>query len=270
MRILPSGLQSPVMRLICNTIKPRSEDIEVELDGGCKMLVDLEEFVGWQIYMRGLFQPYLVSAIRKHLSPGKTFFDIGAHFGQFSLIAALEVGSNGSVHAFEPGPSQFRYLKHNVAANSLENIVRANELALGKAKGTVGFAEVQGGNLAASFIAEAADQTTQVEMTTIDSYCDENRIEAIDAIKIDVEGVELDVFKGAAETLSKNLPTFIAYENDDKHCKRYGYESSDLHELIFSYGYRIFGARGNELLKDQLGRNQRQDDFIALQNNREP
>jgi FkbM family methyltransferase len=228
------------------------------------MLVNLREISGIHIYLRGWHQPYVLRPILQFLRPGMTMIDVGAHFGQFSVAAGLAVGSEGAVHAFEPGRDQLRYLQHNVEINKLKAIVQINRTALGSSPGTIGYKSGAEGNLGGSHV---VPDGTDVALTTLDRYCADRGVPKVDALKIDVEGYELEVLRGFARTLRENPPGLIAYECDVKTTSRYDYEPQDLHSILLDAGYSIRKARGGGAIdRKNMARPQWQNDFIARLN----
>jgi len=136
--------------------------------------------------------------IKSHLANGHVFVDVGANVGFYSLIASKLVGSAGRVYAIEAVPSSIAVLRANVKFNDCRNVVVHGVAAWstrGKVKLSVplslyGLASVARNGL--SFTVEA--------FTLDDLLRNENRIELI---KIDVEGAELEVLKGAQKVLRK-------------------------------------------------------------------
>ena len=227
------------------------------------MILNLADYVCFQIYMRGFYEAEVVRHLRSYLRPGMTFFDVGAHFGQYTLVAAGLVGGSGAVHAFEPGPQQHEYLKRNVRLNGLGQVC-ANFVALGESIGTVGFVVAPLRNLGGSHVAPADGGTLEVPMITLDMYCHDSGVAAVHAMKIDVEGAELQVLRGASETLARRPPSVIFYECIDRLCRRFGYRAVATHELLLSHGYRIHTVRGWKLEPvDALG-SEDITDFVAL------
>src|SRR5687767_1803175 len=101
---------------------PTDEEITVDLPTGGRMVINPADYVSYYIYMLGLFEGDILRAALSQLRAGDTFFDIGGHFGQYTIAAGLKVGPSGRVHVFEPGSVQDRYLRKNIAINNLENI----------------------------------------------------------------------------------------------------------------------------------------------------
>ena len=127
--------------------------------------------------------------------------DCGSHHGLVSLIAAKEVGALGQVFAFEPLPNNADVIKENAILNSVDNIT-VEKLALGHSNSMVEFVNDSNG-----FIASGVSQkpTIQVETITLDAYFKGRKYP--DFIKIDVEGNEINVLKGAIN-IFKDIPCF--------------------------------------------------------------
>src|SRR5882724_1758587 len=73
-------------------------------------------------YLEGDYEAAVERVLLSNLRPGTVFYDVGAHIGVFSLVAARNLGVQGSVFAFEPDPSNVRRIKEHVARNQLDAI----------------------------------------------------------------------------------------------------------------------------------------------------
>lgn len=239
------------------------EDIEIALDANLKMKINLVDFVSYHIYARGYYEEDTVRAIQSILEPGMTFFDIGAHFGQYTLIGAAAVRPAGTVHAFEPGPEQMSYLKHNVALNQLDNVV-LNQIALGDRIGEIEFSIGPKVNLGSSRIGATWDKTIKVEMTTLDAYCDTHDLSKIDVVKLDVEGAEMLVLEGARKTFASVPPKAVFYECIDSLCEQYGFRASDVHDFFRSEGYALMRATRRGIEPITWPPPDDQEDFVAI------
>jgi FkbM family methyltransferase len=153
-------------------------------------------------------------AIKNHLRAGDTFWDIGAYTGWFSLLARKIVGSNGKVVSFEPSPDVFNLLSAN--ASGL-HCIRVIQCGVGNAD-TVAFFAAQGASSSASFVEDVTKinrhylpetpvQQVEVSIRKLDSLMIELGRPSL--VKIDVEGFELEVLKGATGLLSTARPTLI-------------------------------------------------------------
>lgn len=135
------------------------------------------------------------------------FCDVGANIGNHTLYFACVM--NRDVIAFEPLSQCYDQLAHNVALNHCEDQVKLHNLALGAESG-VGRMVTTPGNLGASqFI---RDEAGEVRLATLDDTLDATATIAL--IKIDVEGYELEVLKGAKATISKHKPVLVIEARD--------------------------------------------------------
>jgi len=155
-----------------------------------------------------------------YLREGMTIFDVGANVGEMSLIFSFFVG-NGKVHAFEAGSSAFERLKVICAAAGKQNVV-LNHLALSDIKGFIRLNIYEDALL--SFNSQAVRPlknygidaepiaVEETSATTVDDYCETNKIEHIDLLKIDVEGAELQVMRGARKMLESKRVACLTFE----------------------------------------------------------
>lgn len=139
------------------------------------------------------------------IKPGETVVDCGAHIGAFALMAARKVGPSGRVLAVEPGPESGALLAENAARAGLAQLdIRA--CALGDRDGVTELYLGTGpeGNPAADTVFPTADRRAmRVPMRRLDGVLKEERLGAVDHLKIDVEGAELMLLAGARETLAR-------------------------------------------------------------------
>ncbi len=149
----------------------------------------------------------LMAQLAKSLEPGETFWDIGANIGFYTVLAARIIGPSGTVIAFEPEPASRTRLIENLALNGLSSQVKIQPLALGRADDTLQLqtaAHASAGThrLTSASTAPALDGTTvEVQVRPGDALRAEG-LPVPAALKIDVEGAELDVLAGLTETLA--------------------------------------------------------------------
>jgi FkbM family methyltransferase len=141
--------------------------------------------------------------MRAFLPRAKVVFDVGANVGDWA-IEALQIAPKATVHCFEPGSATFARLQQR----ALPGDVRLNQVALGavsEERTYFVFGEGRGTNslyLRNGVEDSAAVATESVPVITTDDYCAREGIERIDFLKIDVEGHEIDVLKGARGLLA--------------------------------------------------------------------
>lgn len=150
-------------------------------------------------YWTGVHEVEVQEALSSLLEPGNTCWDIGAHAGFFTILASRAVGPEGQVHSFEPSSDTAARLEWAIAENSLDN-ARLHRIALAGEDGDATLFS-RGSSLMATLVPTGSSVgSTTVPCRTIDSLAAELRIP--DVIKVDVEGLELDVLAGGAATFA--------------------------------------------------------------------
>lgn len=170
-------------------------------------------YIGRAIDLYGELGEYEISIFRQLVKPGQTVFDIGANIGAHALALASLVGPHGHVGAFEPQRVIFQIMNANMALNGLHH-VKTYQTALGSTAGSI---KVPPLNYAAEFNFGGVEldkvrEGEEVPMVTFDSLA----VPACHFAKIDVEGMELEVLKGMADTMRRCRPAMYV-ENDRAH-----------------------------------------------------
>ena len=176
------------------TIQTRGKGLARVLPGGevIRVLPEYED-LSWN--------PDEYRAFRDAVRPGMVALDIGANLGAYSTLLGRWIGPTGSVFAFEPAPQPFDGLRRHVRLNDLAGVVTPVHSAVGESltPAALLLADTSGESRLAG-TADRADRTMRVPVTTVDEFCARERI-APDFIKVDVEGGELSVLRGARETI---------------------------------------------------------------------
>ena len=143
-------------------------------------------------------------AFRQAIRPGATALDVGANAGAYALLLGQWVGQHGAVYAFEPAPDTFDGLVRHVTLNALDNVVHAERMAVGGTTAAAASLLVSNapGESRLARASETTQNTVDVPVTTIDDFCAANGLTP-SFIKIDVEGAELDVLRGARATIRR-------------------------------------------------------------------
>jgi FkbM family methyltransferase len=150
--------------------------------------------------LNGDFETRELKFVEHYLRLGMVVFDIGAHHGLYSVLVAKCVGKKGRVRTFEPSPRERKYLKQNLRINHCHNVT-VESFALGRSAGRAELFLVEGTedcchSLRQPSVAETS-RSVLVEMQSLDEYLQKQKIEKVDFIKLDVEGGELEVLRGA-------------------------------------------------------------------------
>jgi FkbM family methyltransferase len=159
--------------------------------------------------------------IIEHFTPkqGDIVVDIGAHMGRYTIISSKRVGTNGKVVAIEAHPGNFEMLNRNIKLNQLTNVIPLNYAVYSKeTKIKLYLPEEDSGftiyNTIMSNRAGTEDKFVEVNANTLDCLLQLNQIreEEVNWVKIDVEGAEFEVLKGATNVLSKSKDIALLIE----------------------------------------------------------
>lgn len=200
----------------------------------------------------GLFEFTVQEVVKHFLSKGDVFVDVGANIGYISAIGAGEVGVSGEVHSFEPVPVYFEYLSLLSKLNPSHQLY-LNNFALGEHEAAnkidVGVnANIGANSMIEGFVHEdMVAETIVVPTKRLDEYLEEKRT-CPNFIKIDVEGYELAVLKGASRYFEegKNSLPPILVEITPRVYRGPGMDISELEDYMFSWGYRSYSAFGRD------------------------
>ena len=163
-------------------------------------------------------------------------YDIGAHVGFYTLLASQLVGPDGRVIAFEPVRRNLNYLRRHLEINHCVNVV-VIEAAVSDRSGTAPFS--QGVDYSQGYLSQTKDDI-MVNTVSIDELVMSGEIPAPDYIKIDVEGAELFVLRGAKSTLSNcNVEIFLATHSPKIHI--------DCCDFLTSLNYKLKVIVGDDL-----------------------
>jgi FkbM family methyltransferase len=182
-------------------------------DGLALRVPSLRESIGFHLLIDGVYEPETMSCLEQQLPRGGTFVDVGANIGVFTCRAASIVGPSGRVLAIEASPAIRPYLEENVGANCAGNVVVEPCAAADVDGGDVDFFEAPRtsfgmGSLAPQFSGTA----TRVPGRTLDAMLAGRGIDHVDVLKVDVEGFEASVFRGARRLLAGERPPLVIFE----------------------------------------------------------
>jgi FkbM family methyltransferase len=219
---------------------------------------------GTEMPQRRIFLPLL--------RPGWHCCDVGAHVGDYTVEMALLVGSQGSVHAYEPVPHYFGLLQKTIAANGLTNVV-PRLAAVGAAPGIVNVpVEMLGGNLARPRqIGITSEPLASAAMAAVAVIRLDDELEQLDALKVDCEGYEVAVLKGMERLVRNNQGLIVLLEVHDTGLQDVGSSLSELGAmLVDEYRLKIYqiGSRHCICTRvegpfDRFPQRRTRDEFVA-------
>jgi len=161
-----------------------------------------------QAYLRAVYEPGMQQLFRNYLRPGWVVYDVGAYAGFYSLYSALLVRPGGQVLAFEPNPKSRASLERRLRANP-DFMIRTMPYALSDHCGALPMDISRGSQSHISGSAQCV-----VEARSLDSLVQGSGLPVPNLIKIDVEGHEERVLRGALKTLQGSLPVVLCDYND--------------------------------------------------------
>lgn len=191
----------------------------------------------------GFWEPSLSHNLKKNLSGDGVFVDIGANIGYHSLFAAKLLANGGRVYSFEPQLSVYKQLLQSIRKNRLSNISVFNT-ALSDHEGeeTLYVREENVGGSTLLTLPEMesfhVDSKMRVPLTALDSYI--KIFPRVDAIKIDVEGYEYEVFKGSEKILDSYHPIIFMEFSPVFYVQDYATKPQELVIFLQSKGYNFF------------------------------
>jgi FkbM family methyltransferase len=163
----------------------------------------------------GTYERGEIAYVLQRLEAGDVFVDIGAHIGYFTLPVARRVGPAGRVIAVEPSPASAEILNRNVVLNDL-HWVDFYQVALsdedGEAELSVSKDSVMWNSLRPEGILGAISETIPVKTRSLTSLLNEAGTSRVAGLKLDVEGLEIEVLQGAEEVLNLNPHAFLMFE----------------------------------------------------------
>jgi FkbM family methyltransferase len=212
--------------------------------GGQQFFLVAEGAVAADTWSQSRFERHELDFILKILQPGMTFFDVGANVGLYSLAAAKKV-VHGKVFSFEPCQWTYQRLLRNVELNGLQN-VSVIRTALGEFSGQavlqINAPGKDGLNTLGGPRHPDSEITGQesVPISTLDGFLAQENVSRVDVMKVDVEGAELSLFRGAKNLLEQPASPLILYESDAMLTSGFAYHPVETMWLLERHGYSFF------------------------------
>lgn len=214
-----------------------------DFDGDLTIELNRSSYISNAIYWGGHHSTHIADFLASYLRPEMTFADVGANIGEMTLIAAKRL-VKGKVLAFEPMPETFAQLARNVELNRFKTVTLFNHGLFNQddslslyVKEDRPFGMVNEG--VPSLFSTGADQKAlAVRLRKFDDVAAECDLKRLDVMKIDVEGAEMMVLRGAENSIRKFRPVIIA-EMSEANFQRAGYTSVELLSYIRGLDYEV-------------------------------
>ncbi len=226
-------------------LAPAERYVTVKLDKGFRMKLDLADEEQRKIYFYGHYhERYEARMVLGLLDRDEVFWDIGANIGYFSLVAATALNNSGQILAFEPGRLAYERLLDNISLNPFTNI-KTFQLAVAATEGeAVLYLSGDIADSSASLYHSGKGQPDRQVCKTIslDKFMVEQGLRPPDFLKIDVEGAELAVLRGAENLIASSSPLLLI-EMEEKNLRAAGASKAAIQELLGGHGYRATHLR---------------------------
>ena len=209
---------------------------------GARIDLDLSDLVQREVYL-GVFEPRETRWARSRLRPGMTFVDVGANIGYYTLLGAQSVGSGGRILAIEPGPYAYRRLQETVERNRLEQVTTL-PIAVGAEAGRLPLyiPPENSGNYSPTMLPSEGGTPVETEVRTLDDLLEEHGVERVDLLKLDVEGFEPAVLRGARRALAEGRIGAALCEFNDFWLREAGTDPEALYETLTAAGFSDTGG----------------------------
>jgi FkbM family methyltransferase len=221
-------------------VRPPHRRYMVELDNGLRFwLLSGDQYISPAI-ATGDYESVETAFVRRHVTSGMAVVDIGANLGWFTAHLALLVGGGGRVDAFEPRSDLMDLLTKTIAENRLTNVTThnlalADQNSYGQVIWSVHDVNPGGTNLVFSDFAMPGIITQPIIVKTLDTWIPHR----VDFIKIDVEGSELLVFKGAERILANDRPLILVEINPSNLMRTSGVSATEFGRFVERLKYYL-------------------------------
>jgi FkbM family methyltransferase len=235
---------------------------------GVRFETDLSDRIQRQMWA-GTYEPHVRECFNVLLDDGSVYLDVGGHIGYHSVFAAHKVGKTGKVFAFEADPGVYGRLSKNLAQFPWAHAIHAavwdttRELVFERSHveresgwGTVCMVRDLGGG-----------EHVNVHAVCLDEWIHSTPLTRWDAMKLDAEGSELAVLRGARSSLEEFTPILILEINEPL-LRQAGTSSSEVAEFLVARGYRLFRLSYRELTNWDESQNDGYSDVIGLPDHR--
>ncbi len=244
--------------------------IKIRSKRGFDILINLKDTgVSKEIFLFDEFEPHNEAFITAHLVPGETFVDIGANIGWFSLIAAQR--GAGQVLAFEANRRTCKMLTESVQMSPWRDLIEIYNVALAPSAGVLNYEDIQSGNIGGGQVHQTDYRHTQNADIIADKYAatadafGDAPMAAVPAasldslladyegkiglVKMDVEGSEPYVLRGAAQTLARHRPKLLIEFHKDKLEFSGDCSIAQLTAQLSDFGYDLYDFQSDKNTK---------------------
>ena len=212
----------------------------------------LSDYMDWLLYFHS--DTDSSAPVLEYVNKDNVILDIGGNIGQTALFMAEKTGRNGRVVSFEPFPETYRRFLTNLKLNpGIQNLTVEN-IALGNSRDKLKMSATTEGNSGQTRIAnpsEPGNNLVDVEVMPLSEYLKTRPLQKIDLIKIDVEGFEYNVLKGATDVIRSYQPVLFI-ELSDKNLQQQGSSVTQVVNLLSEMSYSVMDINSGEIIGETI------------------
>lgn len=231
------GLARTVYRVVRKLLPSSLTLWQVNLKG-TRYLIWANEDIGKKIILTRSYESKEIAFLGRSLREGDVCFDVGGNIGFYALNFAKGVGASGKVFSFEPLKRNALLIQLAAEMNGLGNI-SVHNIAVSDAPGFVSMVIPEEDGAYAYIDKGKAKAQSNISCITVDDFVRDNSIEKVDVMKVDVEGAELQVLKGAAHLFREKemRPRLVMIEIVDEYLRRFDSSEQDVFNFMKDVGY---------------------------------
>lgn len=215
----------------------------VELVPGRKIICYPDSSSGGLIIYKRLFDYEEMTYLLEHLKKESIFIDIGANIGDYSLIASSII-TKRTIHTFEPFQSVLMRLKENIVLNNIDNIAVHEEVV--SDKDGYEYFDFESESEVNHITYTKTKASSRLKCIKLDTFAKSEKLEFIDFLKIDVEGAEMKVLKGARHLLKEQkIKTMLLELN--KNNQVFGTNNLEIINYLRRLGYKMYQIKKGKL-----------------------
>jgi FkbM family methyltransferase len=233
-------------KLIPNNYQYAKNSFRIFEYNGVMLKLDISDYLAHYLYFG--FKDSSHIKLYKLVKKNDLVLDIGTNFGTTLLQFAKIIGKNGFVYGFEPDPQNFSICQNNIKLNNFSNI-KVENLGVGSKEDKLMLIVDSENNRGMNRISieNKGKESYIVKIICLDDWIRSNNINQINLIKIDVEGFELEVLKGAEKTL-KSIKPILFIELDDNNLKLQNSSAKELIEYLVQFEYEIMHSENEKMI----------------------
>ncbi len=227
-----------------------------QLGNGASAEYKVSELLDRSRYLYGIHEYTASSVFVAQIAPGSLVLDIGANLGEYTVLAARSTGDRGHVIAYEPNPGARDRLARNVEVNGFSN-VRVSPEALSSEDGEATLRVPHDESGLGTLRMGVYGSEYRVQMRRLDGLMSELDVQRLGVVKVDVEGLELQVFQGAQQTIARAKPVILYECAADAFIESEGRIVTPAMQFLTDQGYDNFViemTRGGEWALQRINR----------------